>query len=321
MATEWPDRDDASFDEVTLEKLDIFTRYLSEWLPGSRSGHRQVIFNDTDTACVKYIARKLGPRIRTEDGRAHAAIQYSTAPFDRLLLSQLPKLKRNRTANLLFVSRAGVSELSEKLFTELHDLKHTDLLFFVSSTWFQQFTDTDEAEHWAMEPHDIEAINYNHIHRFITSYFRNLVGNKCYVAPFSLKLRSKIHSLTLVTHNPVRLEKFLRVAWHRDPYTAESNFNLYDDRTSRRRLALVGANKILNFQKELMACLESGKFRSDRDIYLHTLQRGFLGRHAAETVRAFCSRRNVQFRTRIGSLAKPRLSKSCFYTPRPIVYN
>jgi hypothetical protein len=155
----------------------------------------------------------------------------------------------------------------------------------------------------------------------MTSYFKSLIGSDYFIAPFTLKRCSDIYGLVFASHDPLHLEKFLKVAWHRDPYTGEINFDLYDDDESRVQLALLDAHKIPEFQKELMACLESGKFTSDRDIYLYGLQRGFLGRHAADTVKAFCDRLNVRFRTRAGRLGRPRLSSGCLRRPRPMVYN
>jgi len=89
---------------------------------------------------------------------------------------------------------------------------------------------------------------------------------------------------------------------------------------SPQQLALLDARKVACFQKALLKSLEAGKFRSDRDIYLYVLQRGFLARHAADTVAAFCRRLNVKFRSRAGRLGKPRLSSRSFTRPRPIVY-
>lgn len=321
MTTESLNKDYDGFNEVTLEKLDIYARYLREWLPVSMSQQRQVVFHDTDSACVKTMATRLGGTIQTDDGRCLAHVQYHSQPHNESLQSALLQLKKNRSANLLFLDQDGLGCVDHSQLSELRNLKSTDLLTFISSGWFERFSDSREAETWGMSGLDIASCNYSHIHRFVTSYFRRLVGYDCYLAPFSMKTKSGVNTLLFITHNPLRLETFLKVAWHRDPFTSHTNFDLYDDRMATLRLALVGAKKVVEFQKELMACLECGKFRSDKDIYLHTLQRGFLGRHATDTVRVFCNRRNVQFRTRTGNLARPRLSRGCFYRPRPMVFH
>lgn len=368
MATESPNEQHESFDEVTLEKLDIYSRYLQQWLPRPLSGQAcveeagiydlfcgsgccadgsdgsplravsvlranersitcgcdvnvRLVFNDIDPTCVKSLAGRLGPQVLARDGQCLAHIQYYSQPCGELLQSLLPKLQKSRAANLLFIDQCGLSEPSEEQLRKLRALRGTDLLIFISSSWFRRFAKTKEAEHWAMEKSDIEVLSYNRIHRFMASYFRSVLGSGYFVAPFSLKRQCELYGLIFASHNPLGLEKFLEVAWHRDPYTGETNFDLYEDGTSRVRLALLDARKICEFQKELMICLESGKFTTDRDIYLHVLQRGFLGRHAADTIKAFCCRRNVKFKTRAGKLGRPRLSQGCFRNPRPMVYN
>jgi len=320
MATESLHKDCGSFNEVTLEKLDIYTRYLREWLPVSASQRRQIVFHDTDTACVESMASQLGESVHTKDGRGSASVRYFSQSFAELQ-SSLLSLQHNRSANLIFLDQDAAANSGDEKLRDLHQLRSCDLLIFVSSNWYQKFSESNEAESWGMAGIDIASARYSHVHRFISSYFRTLVGHDCFVAPFSLKANSGINTLLFVTHNPLRLEKFLKVAWHKDPFISHKNFDLYDEEISRQRLALIGARKVVEFQKELMACLECGKFRSDRDIYLYTLQRGFLGRHAADTVRAFCDRRHVLFRRRAGNLARPRLSHSCFYRPRPMIHH
>lgn len=320
MAIESSNKGCGSFNEVTLEKLDIYTRYLREWLPVSASRKRQVIFHDTDTACVESMARQLGETVNANDSHGAANIQYFSQSF-AALQSSLHRLQHSRSANLIFLDQDAAMHSDNEALCELQQLRSSDLLIFISSNWYQQFFASGEADSWGMAGIDIELVRYSHIHRFISSYFRRFVGHDCFVAPFSLKSKSALSTLLFVTHNPLRLEKFLRVAWHKDPFFSHSNFDLYDEEVTRQRLALVGAKKVVEFQKELLACLESGKFRSDRDIYLHTLQRGFLGRHAADTVKVFCARRNALFRRRSGNLARPRLSHGCFYRPRPLIYH
>lgn len=368
MATESLNENGDAFDEVTLEKLDIYARYLQGWLAASLNGRMRIeragiydlscdrgatadgsdssllravsalrasesnimgcthadvrlVFNDADPARGKALARRLGPQVLSDDGRRLANIHYYCEPLGDLLQSILPKLRSTRTKNLLFIDEFGLNECDEERLKELHTLKHTDVLVSVSSNWFRRFADSREAEFWGVDRADLESANYNHIHRFMSSYFRTLIGKRFFLAPFSLNRQSRIYGLIFASCDIPGLERFLEAAWHKDPYTDVTNFDLYDDTVSRLRLALVNAHKILDFQKELMACLQSGKFASDREIYLYALQRGFLARHAADTVKAFCNLRNVRFRTRAGKAARPRLSRGGLKRPRPIIYN
>ena len=326
MATESLEHGVDSFDEVALEELDIYARFLRAWLPASvvrcpREATVRLVHSHNNAAQFKALAGRLGPQVLTHDGRCLAHINYHAEPIDELLQTLLPTLRTSRNANLLFLHQVPFSETKSQRLTQLRELKRTDLLISVSSDWFQQLVDTTEAQHWGIARSDINPVNYSHIHRFMTGYFKCLFGQDLFVAPFSLRRGPEIFGLVFVSHYPLKLEKFLRVAWHQDPYTSVTNFDLYDDGPAKLRLGLLKAQKILQFQKELMSCLECGKFMSDRDIYLHSLQRGFLGRHARETVNAFCNRHNVRFMTRAGKLARARLSSGCIRRPRPITFH
>ena len=118
MATESRDEDCGSFNEVTLEKLDIYARYLREWLPVSVSQHRQIVFHDTDTACVQTMARLLGETVQTDDGRGCANVQYFSRSFAELE-SPLRSLQHNRSANLIFLDQDASIESSSQTLGEL----------------------------------------------------------------------------------------------------------------------------------------------------------------------------------------------------------
>ena len=280
----------------------------------------RLVFNDRCRENVEVLRTKLGHHISTDDGTHLANIEYYAKPVADVLEELLPRLQVRETANLLFLDQFDTSELEDTRLRNLHALKKTDVLFFLAPNWFRRFAETEDADKWGVSKRDLDEVDYNHIHRFMAAYFRSLVGGDCFVAPFSLRSGADVHGLIFASHDPLGLEKFLRVAWKLDPYEGEANFDLYDEAMSAGQLALLDGRKVAYFQKTLMKSLEAGKFTSDRDIYLYILQRGFLARHAADTVAAFCRRLNVKFRSKSGRLGKPRLSNRSFRRPRPIVY-
>jgi len=280
----------------------------------------RLVFNDRSRENLEVLRTRLGHHVSGDDGAHLANIEYYAKPVADVLEELLPRLQVRETANLLFLDQFDTSELDDTRLRNIHALKKTDVLFFLEPNWFQRFTETPEADKWGVSKSDLDAVDYNHIHRFMAAYFRSLVGGECFVAPFSLRCGADVHGLILASHDPLGLEKFLKVAWKLDPYECPANFDLYDEVMSPQQLALLDARKVACFQKALLKSLEAGKFQSDRDIYLYVLQRGFLARHAADTVAAFCRRLNVKFRSRTGRLGKPRLSSRSFTRPRPIVY-
>ena len=281
----------------------------------------RLVFNDRSRQNVESLRRKIGHHICCDGGLHLANVDYFARPFAELLEELVPRLQVSQTANLLFLDRFDTSVLDESRFRLLHALKKTDVVFFLASNWFRQFTETSEAERWGFSKSHLEDFDYNHIHRFMAAYFRHFIGGDYYIAPFSLTSGTDLHGLVFASHDPQALERFLKVAWEIDPYTGRASFDLYDNDVSPSQLALLDARKVSKFQSELMASLERGKFRSDREIYMFMLQRGFLARHATDTITAFCRRLDVKFRDKTGKLCGPRLSSASFRQPRQMLYN
>lgn len=355
------------FDDVTLTKLDIYERYLQEWLPVPLSGAMfvreavvydlfcgpgndslgsrgsplrardvllknrdtivksevqvRLVFNDHLTAHIEALRNTVGVAVHSEKGNRLASIDYHSEEFDALF----PKLSHemnSNSANLLFIDQFGATTIDEGRFRELHSLRRTDILFFVSSDWFRRFAGRPEAAEWGIDKQEIMKVDYRHVHRFMAQHFRDLIGGEYYVAPFSLKKGSNIYGLIFASHNPLGLDKFLRVAWATDPHTGEANFDIFGDGTrNSQQLGMFESRKVSEFQSDLRQRLQAREFASDRDIYLHMLQSGFLNKHTKPIVSEMASKKAgvIEFREH-GRRAQPRLSSASLKEPRGLFY-
>lgn len=353
------------FDAVTLTKLDIYARYLQEWLPVPLSGRMRVkeavifdlfcgpgsdagglegsplrarrvveknedlvrgsnvslrlVFNDYDKEHVVALRACLGQRLVSKDGNVLASVEYHAERFEDLF-PQIVASIDGTSANLLFIDQFGATRVDEGQFRTLHALKMTDVLFFVSSDWFRRFAGQPEAAGWGISKEEIMQVHYNQVHRFMADHFRKLVGGDYYVAPFSLKKGSNIYGLVFASHNHLGLKKFLDVAWKEDPHTGEANFDMFGEGAGNRdQVLMFEVGKISEFQADLKKRILDSEFASDREIYLHMLQSGFINKHARPVVRKLIANQSIDFELD-GVRVQPRLSPPSCKDPRQLVF-
>lgn len=281
----------------------------------------RLVFNDYLPEHIEKLKVALGSELQTNDGKRLAKLDFYAKPFEELF-PQLIAEMNHRTANLLFIDQFGATEVDEEVFRQIHALKNTDVLFFVSSMWFRRFVGRPEAENWGITKDEIMNVQYSEVHRFMTEHFCRLVGDEYFVAPFSLKKGSNIYGLVFASHNHLGLKKFLDVAWKHDPHSGESNFDMYNEGAGDRMQAVMfEARKITEFQADLRKRILAREFDSDRSIYFHMLQSGFTNKHARRVVSKLAAKKDgvIEFQEN-GVRQRPRLSPDSVKDPRSLVF-
>ncbi len=187
------------------------------------------------------------------------------------------------SANLLFIDQSGVKLITNEVFNKIISLKQTDFLFFISSSFIKRFGDSEEfTKYLKLNKTDIENISYYHIHKAVLEYYRSLIPitKEYYLAPFSIKKGSNIYGLIFGTNHTLGMEKFLSVCWRIDKQRGEANFDIDKENIIPERPTLFDDYNIPNkrqlFEKELKENILNKKLQSDIDIYLFTLNSGFL---------------------------------------------
>lgn len=167
------------FDEGTLLKLEIFHKYLNEWLPvfmNWKDGQQRQI-NIVDffagqgkdingvygspliiiSTLMKYksdiVSKKLRIRVilnEIDKTKYNLLIKeiapFSDGPFE-LISCNKPfsecynehQNRFNNAANYIFLDQNGIKEITEGIFSKLISLKMTDILFFISSSYLYRF--------------------------------------------------------------------------------------------------------------------------------------------------------------------------------------
>ncbi len=93
--------------------------------------------------------------------------------FDELYVD----IKRNKgVPRLMFIDQFGIKYVTKELFLRLTELKRTDLLFFISSSFVRRFNENDEFRKYLeikrgnfLESHPL------HSHRVICDYYKSLL--------------------------------------------------------------------------------------------------------------------------------------------------
>lgn len=222
---------------------------------------------------------------------------------------------------LLILDQQGMREVSDAVFTTILNLRRTDFLFFIASSSIRRFeTHPYFQKHLRIPRGAISGTTFNDTHRAVTQYYRGLAtagGADYFLGSFSIKKGSNIYGLIFGSHHPLGLEKFLRVCWKTDPERGEANFDIDDDRLNpdapRLFREMDQPRKFTVFQRETKGRILSGELASDRDVYIHTLQEGFLPSDGKAVVRDLVKSGQVKV-----AGGQPRVSRLGYDEPRSL---
>jgi three-Cys-motif partner protein len=205
-------------------------------------------------------------------------------------------------ANLLFLDQNGIKQITPDVFAKIISLKQTDFLFFISSSFIKRFCELDEFKKYlTISKTAIEGKDYYHIHRIVLDYYRSLVptGKKYFLAPFSIKKGGNIYGLIFGTGHTLGIEKFLQVCWRIDPQTGESNYDIDRENIDLSAPTLFPEYNIPQkrqvFEEELQQHILKGNLKTDKDVYLFTLNRGFLPRDANPILKTLRGNKQISF--------------------------
>ncbi|HEY5039568.1 MAG TPA: three-Cys-motif partner protein TcmP, partial [bacterium] len=241
------------------------------------NGYRVSIFlNDVDLAKVAALKNKLS---ETGLDSGPYELRLSNREFSDVFSEEVSRMES--AANLVLIDQNGVKQFPPQIFDRLRRLQTTDVMVFMSSSYAWRFQDEPEMQRHLATKKIFEDTPFYDAHRAVVEYFRSLipVGERYYLAPFSIKKGSNIHGVMFGSSSLKGLEKFLEAAWHLDDRTGEANFDI--DREGS--FSLPGelpmewgeTKKVQVFHSELSANILGKLLQSTADIYRFALERGF----------------------------------------------
>lgn len=225
-------------------------------------------------------------------------LHLSNESFTNIFESYYPKMKTS--ANFLFLDQNGIKQITENVFKNLIALKQTDILFFISSSYVRRFSELEEFKKYLkITRQQLEGKSYYHIHRIVLSYYRSLISKNYFLAPFSIKKPSGIYGLIFGSNHIYGMEKFLRVCWKHDKLTGEANFDIDNEKIDMLKPSLFEEYNVPSkrqvFEKELKEKILDGVLKTDYEIYLYTLNEGFLLKDANAILKDLKEAKKIDF--------------------------
>ena len=240
-----------------------------------------VVFNELEKPKFDLLNDNIEPIIDVEICKVDRYHEDFSIVFERYYESM------KATANFLFLDQNGIKQISEDIFLKLNQLRQTDLLFFISSSYVKRFAEMEEfSRYLKITKQHLSGKSYYHIHRIIVEYYRSLIpsGMIYFLAPFSIKKPSGIYGLIFGTNHSYGLEKFLNVCWRHDGLTGEANYDIDNERIDLSKPSLFHEMNVPSkrqvFERNLRKRIMEGGLKSNRDVYIYSLCEGFLPKDA-----------------------------------------
>ena len=310
-----PGTDLAGVPGSPLIVLDVLQSYQD--LIRSTNANVRLVFNEADKAKAAELNRALES---AQIPPSLCQIAVLNLDFD-VAFSQIYQSLMDGP-NLLILDQQGMKAISDKLFLQLLELPRTDFLFFIASSSIRRFEGHEYFQRYLqIPPGEITGAAFNDTHRAVTQYYRRLAsehGSTYYLGSFSIKKRGNIYGLIFGSRSPLGMEKFLKACWKEDPQRGESNFDIDDDRINPRAPTLFDEmnrpSKRTKFEDSLIESILNGDLRTDSDVYVRTLQEGFLPIDGRLVLQSLIKERRV----RVHCGRQPRVSWKGFRDPRTL---
>ncbi len=227
-------------------------------------------------------------------------VEYYNDDFSKIFSDNYDSMKQS--VNFLFLDQNGIKQITEITFSKLIELKQTDFIFFISSSYINRFADLEEFnKYFKITRQDLLGKSYYHIHRMVLNYYRSLIKSEkgYFLAPFSIKRPSGVYGLIFGSNHTYGMEKFLTVCWKHDKLTGEANFDIDNEKIDLKRPSLFAElnvpNKRQMFEEQLSKQILSGDLKSNIDVYLFSLNEGFLLKDANIILRELKGKNKINF--------------------------
>lgn len=263
--------------------------YLNEFEPNKKE---QKKFKLLQTACNEFLD------VNRDVKRAIEKINYFNEDFETLFPKLISEIKQ--FPSLVYLDQNGIKFLSDKYLLELEKLNTTDFLYYVSSSYFKRLGETEEfKKHVDL---DIELLRNNpfrFIHRKVIEQLRKKLpsNSKLKLYPFSLKKGVNIFGIIFGAKHPLAVDKFLNIAWKRNPLNGDANFDIDEDNT-KGQIDLWGnrrKTKVEEFKENLRIRVLAKEIKNNFDALQFAHNEGHIGNHAAEVLREMKKRGEIEY--------------------------
>ncbi|MEQ1607133.1 MAG: three-Cys-motif partner protein TcmP [Pyrinomonadaceae bacterium] len=227
--------------------------------------------------------------ILNPDVAKSVTIHYSNEDFEILFPQLSPKI--GLVPSLVYLDQNGIKAISQRYFQELESKRQTDFLYFVSSSYFWRFGESEEFKsHIDIDIAEAKLDSYRFIHRYVLNQIKKGLpaATKLMLYPFSIKKGANIHGLIFGATHPFAVDKFLRIAWKRNENNGEANFDIDDD-DLKAQPDLWGnkkPTKLESFETNILERIINGDIANNVEALEFAYAAGHLGSHADKVLRS-----------------------------------
>ncbi|MEO1257918.1 MAG: three-Cys-motif partner protein TcmP [Bacteroidota bacterium] len=262
----------------------------------------KLCFNELDAGLFDLLQKNVLPETRA----GFYNTEFYNQDFKKCFYSQLESMRSS--ANFIFLDQKGIKQITEDIFAELINLKQTDFIFFISSSFIRRFGESEEFRQYLhIRKEDVSNKDYFHIHRLVLEYYRSLIptNKRYFLAPFSIKKDSNIYGLIFGSNHIYGLEKFLKSCWKIDSQRGEANFDIDREKISTEAPSLFPEfnkpSKRKLFEDDFTSKVLSGELDTNYKAYLFTLENGFLPKDANTELRKLEKNKKIILNCKLGS--------------------
>ncbi|WP_169734371.1 three-Cys-motif partner protein TcmP [Desulfocurvus vexinensis] len=261
-----------------LRAIHVINQYSPKIKPGTQIA---LFFCDQDAEKIAALDCKLSNITRPRN----LTIDTRQCNFELSFQQLYEKMRAKGAANFIFLDPTGWA-LTPETFKMITDLERTDFLLFTPSQFAGRFG--EEGFRKYLPGFDKTNIKDTlDIHRAICAYYRQKFipqNKKYYLAPFSIKKNKNVYGLIFGSKSITGLHKFLESCWKINPENGESNFEFRGDIPSTGQGLLIESlgtpKRSRDFEDYVRKIVLSRKVKTNKELLIESLLKGFLGRHA-----------------------------------------
>lgn len=205
--------------------------------------------------------------------------------------------------SLIFLDQNGMKFMADKYLTDLERLPQTDFLYYLSSSYFIRFGETEAFQtNMKIDMDKVRQNPYKYVHRSILEQLKERLPkeSKLKLYPFTIKKGANIYGIIFGAKHPLAVDKFLKTAWKKNTLNGEANFDIYDDK-KKGQLDIWGERKLTkieSFQEDLRQKVLSGELRSNKEVYDYTIEQGHISQHSSDELKAMKKEKLIYYTER-----------------------
>ncbi len=280
-------KDKNNIEGSPLRVINVIEKYTSDIIKSNTV--IKLIFNELDLDKVDNLKAIVKEKLeKLDEIKEHIEIEIYREEFNTLFFNIYKSIVNNNSfPRFMFIDQNGIKQVTEEILLKIAELKRTDMIFFISSSYARRFSELESFQKYLkINKESFSESKPFHSHRVVTEYYKSLIPNnkEYYITPFSIKKNANVYGLVFCSSHSYGIEKFLRIGWQLNPNTGDANFNIDEEAIADGNLSLFEEDnipqKLQLFENKLASAILKGNILTNKDIYSFTFNFGCLPKHA-----------------------------------------